>query len=117
MVWCFAIAADYWRETASRLDGPGIFSARDISIPGDISSAAYFVAAAALLPNSELLIENVGLNPTRTEFLSTFKSLGLNIEAGNTREESNEPVGNITCQVSLKRFRHKQFCPELRARK
>ena len=78
-----------------RLDGPGILSARDISIPGDISSAAYFVAAAALLPNSDLLIEDVGLNPTRTGFLSTFKSFGLNIEAGNTREESNEPVGSI----------------------
>ena len=78
-----------------RIDGPGTLAACDISIPGDISSAAYFVAAAALLPNSDLLIENVGLNPTRTGFLSTLKSFGLNIAAGNTREESNEPVGNI----------------------
>jgi 3-phosphoshikimate 1-carboxyvinyltransferase len=84
-----------------KINGPVTLSARDISIPGDISSAAYFVAAAALLPNSDLLIENVGLNPTRTGFLSAFRSFGLNIDVSNTREESNEPRGNI--HVSGKR--------------
>ena len=77
------------------VEGPANFSARRVSIPGDISSAAYFVAAAALLPNSELLLEDVGLNATRTEFLSLFKSLGLSIELVHTRDECNEPVGNI----------------------
>jgi len=75
--------------------GPANFSARPVTIPGDISSAAYFVAAAALLPNSELLIEDVGLNATRTEFLSVLKSFGLTIDLLHTRDESNEPVGNI----------------------
>ena len=77
------------------LEGPANFSARLVTVPGDISSAAYFVAAAALLPNSELLIEDVGLNATRTEFLSLFQSLGLSIDLVHTRDESNEPVGNI----------------------
>lgn len=77
------------------IEGPANFSACRVTIPGDISSAAYFVAAAALLPNSELLIQDVGLNPTRTEFLSLFKSLGLSIELVHTRDDCNEPVGNI----------------------
>ena len=77
------------------VEGPTNLTGRAVAIPGDISSAAYFVAAAALLPNSELLIEDVGLNPTRTEFLSLFKSFGQTIELVHTRDESNEPVGNI----------------------
>jgi 3-phosphoshikimate 1-carboxyvinyltransferase len=78
-----------------RMIGPGEFVARDLTIPGDISSAAYFVAAAGLLPNPDLMLENVGLNPTRTGFLSLFESLGLAIETTNVREESKEPLGNI----------------------
>ena len=77
------------------LDGPGILSARDITIPGDISSAAYLVAAATLIPNSDLLIEDIGLNPTRTAFLSLLESFGLSFSLVSTREESNEPRGNI----------------------
>ena len=50
------------------VEGPENFTGRSVTIPGDISSAAYFVAAAALLPNSELLVEDVGLNPTGLSF-------------------------------------------------
>lgn len=78
------------------VEGPAAFSARPVTIPGDVSSAAYFVAAAALLPNSEFLIEAVGLNATRTAFLSLLKSLGLTIDLVLTRDESNEPLGNIS---------------------
>lgn len=77
------------------LAGPGTLSGRDLTIPGDISSAAYFVAAAGLLSNSDLIIDNVGLNPTRTTVLSVFESLGLKCEVKNVREESNEPLGSI----------------------
>ncbi len=83
------------------VEGPADFSARPITVPGDISSAAYFVTAAALLPNSELLIQDVGLNGTRTEFLSLLKSLGLTIDLVHTRDESNESQGNI--RVSAER--------------
>ncbi|HVS20331.1 MAG TPA: 3-phosphoshikimate 1-carboxyvinyltransferase [Pyrinomonadaceae bacterium] len=77
------------------IEGPARFNARDISIPGDLSSAAYFVAAAALLPGSKLAIENVGLNATRDQFLSTLQSLGANISRGDPREDCNEPSGTI----------------------
>ena len=73
---------------------PG-FSGREVSVPGDISSAAFLIAAAALLPNSRLDIEGVGINPTRTMFLTQLQSLGLAIEIDETRNECNEPVGDV----------------------
>jgi 3-phosphoshikimate 1-carboxyvinyltransferase len=78
------------------LTGPQRLLGRDVSIPGDISSAAFLIAAAALLPGSDLAIEGVGLNPTRTQFLSTLRSLAMNIEVRDAHDESNEPVGTIS---------------------
>jgi len=78
---------------AVAIGGPARLSARDVSIPGDISSAAYFVAAAALLPDSLLKIAGVGLNPTRVLFLKQLQSLGLNVSPGEVWDEPNEPAG------------------------
>jgi 3-phosphoshikimate 1-carboxyvinyltransferase len=61
------------------LEPPAQLRAYDGTIPGDISSAAFFIAAAALLPGSNLEIQRVGLNPTRTQFLSTLRSLGVSV--------------------------------------
>jgi 3-phosphoshikimate 1-carboxyvinyltransferase len=77
------------------IHGPISFAAREVNIPGDISSAAFLIAAAALLPGSELEIEGVGLNPTRTQFLSTLRSVGLDVRITEIHEKCNEPVGNI----------------------
>jgi 3-phosphoshikimate 1-carboxyvinyltransferase len=74
---------------------PFELKARDFSVPGDVSSATFFVAAAALLPDSNLTIENVGLNATRAQILRTMRDLGARIEIANAREESNEPTGDI----------------------
>lgn len=74
--------------------GPMNLSARDVLIPGDVSSAAYFIAAAALLPQSFLEVNRVGLNPTRVSFLRNLAAFG-SIEVTDTREEANEPVGTI----------------------
>ena len=78
------------------LDGPARFTGGAITIPGDISSAAFFVAAAMLLPGSELVIEKVGLNPTRTTFLSVLSSWGADISQTELKVERGEPVGTIT---------------------
>jgi 3-phosphoshikimate 1-carboxyvinyltransferase len=75
------------------IEGPARLKARDVSVPGDISSAAYFVAAAALLPDSLLKIVGVGLNPTRVLFLKQLQSLGLNVGPGEVWDEPNEPAG------------------------
>jgi 3-phosphoshikimate 1-carboxyvinyltransferase len=77
------------------IDGPVIFDGSDIEIPGDISSAAFLVAAGALLSDSELEIDGVGLNPTRTQFLSTFRSLGLRVDSAPLHEKCNEPIGTV----------------------
>jgi 3-phosphoshikimate 1-carboxyvinyltransferase len=68
---------------------------QDCNIAGDISSAAFFIAAAALLAGSELTLEGVGLNPTRTQILDTLRKLGANVSIADERAESNEEFGEL----------------------
>ena len=83
--------------------GPAQLKARDVLIPGDVSSAAYFIAAAALLPGSYLEIRDVGVNPTRVMFLKQLRALGLDVtvtdskeeSVTDSKEESNEPIGTV----------------------
>jgi len=82
-------------ERFASVSGPASFDGRHVNIPGDISSAVYFVAAAALLDGSSLEIANVGLNPTRTMFLEQMRAFGFAIDTENLREECNEPRGAI----------------------
>ncbi|MCI0695637.1 3-phosphoshikimate 1-carboxyvinyltransferase [candidate division KSB1 bacterium] len=70
-------------------------SIASVFVPGDFSSAAFFLAAALLLPESELIIESVGLNPTRTAFLDFAKEMGAAIEIANIKNESYEPVADL----------------------
>ena len=84
----------------AKVTGPAQLHARDVSIPGDISSAAYFIAAAALLPESELHIYDVGLNPTRVAFLDQLHSMGFEVQVTQEREASNEPRGAICVRAS-----------------
>lgn len=84
------------------LDGPGRFNGGSITIPGDVSSAAYFVAAAMLLPESELTIEGAGLNPTRAAFLAVLSSWGAAISTANLQTERNEPYGTINVRGGIK---------------
>lgn len=74
--------------------------AQRLLIPGDISSAAYFIAAGLLVPNSELLIKNVGLNPTRAGILSVCRSMGGNITFINEKEEGGEPSADLLVRSS-----------------
>lgn len=82
-------------ELTITLYGPARFNGGAITIPGDISSAAFFIAAAMLLPGSDLVIENVGLNPTRAAFLNVLRSWGADISETDLRTERNEPVGTV----------------------
>ncbi len=66
----------------------------EIEVPGDFSSAAFFIAAALLLPDSELIIENVSVNPTRTAFLEVLREMGATVEITNLRNESYEPIAD-----------------------
>lgn len=74
--------------------------AQKIIVPGDISSAAYFMAAGLIIPNSEICIENVGINPTRDGILRVCQSMGGNISLENIREVCGEPVADMVVQHS-----------------
>lgn len=74
--------------------------ARDIVVPGDISSAAFFMVAALITPSSELLIRNVGVNPTRTGVIDILTAMGGNIQLLNQREISGEPVADLLVRSS-----------------
>lgn len=74
--------------------------AQKISVPGDISSAAYFIAAGLLVPDSEILIQNVGINSTRAGILKVCEDMGGDITLLNQRKESGEPVADILVKTS-----------------
>lgn len=73
---------------------------RRICVPGDISSAAYFIAAGLLLPNSEIMIKNVGINPTRDGILRVCKNMGADITLENVTDNGGEPVADIVVRYS-----------------
>ncbi len=70
------------------------FKARDFTVPGDFSSAAFWIVAVAARPGAELVIENVGLNPRRTALLDVMKRMGADIDVTVT-EAKGDPIGNI----------------------
>jgi 3-phosphoshikimate 1-carboxyvinyltransferase len=81
----------------------GKLHARSLDVPGDISSAVFFLAAASMLADSNLLIHNVGLNPTRTAILDVFASMGAAIQVVSLRSAHGEVVGDLSVKgTSLK---------------
>lgn len=84
-----------WNDKTIIVYGDDPLHSCDLVIPGDISSAAFFIAAAVVLPGSDLSIRNVGLNPTRTAFISLMSELGANINVSDKRLESSELVGSV----------------------
>ena len=84
-------------------NGGGKLQARSLDVPGDISSAIFFIAAASMFPDSNLLIHNVGLNPTRTAILDVFASMGAALQVVSLRSAYGEVVGDLSVKgTSLK---------------
>jgi len=81
------------------LDPPEGLHAVDICVPADISSAAFFLVAGAIVPGSEITIKNVGVNPTRTGILDVLKKMGADITQSNTQKAA-EPVCDLTVKYS-----------------
>jgi len=77
--------------------------AKQFYIPGDPSSAAFFIVAGLIAQNSEIMIKNVGINPTRTGFLDVLRSMGGNITVENERKIGGEPIGDIVVKSSALR--------------
>ncbi|MBM4128846.1 MAG: 3-phosphoshikimate 1-carboxyvinyltransferase, partial [Nitrospira sp.] len=70
----------------------------DITVPGDFSSAAFFIAGALLIKDSEIVLKGVGINPTRTGLIDVLRQMGADIEITGIREVSGEPVADIFCR-------------------
>jgi 3-phosphoshikimate 1-carboxyvinyltransferase len=93
------------REEGTRVSvagGQRLRSQGLLEIPSDISSAAFFLVAASIVPGSDLLVKNVGVNPTRTGVIDILVSMGADISLENRREQAGEPVADI-------RVRHRKL--------
>jgi 3-phosphoshikimate 1-carboxyvinyltransferase len=75
-------------------------SAANIHVPGDISSAAFFLVAGAIVPKSEIILKNVGLNPTRTGIIEVMKEMGADLELITSHNSAFEPFGDIKIKAS-----------------
>ncbi len=82
------------RPTISIEPNPAL-TGREIFVPGDISSAAYFLAAGLLIPGSEILLKNVGVNPTRDGMLRVCEAMGANIKRINETDTGGEPTADL----------------------
>lgn len=71
------------------------FRGREVYIPSDISSAAFFIVAATVIEGSSIVMKDVGINPTRTGVIDVLKDMGGNIEIRNIRTKNNEPIADI----------------------
>ena len=81
--------------------GEAVLQPQTIEVPGDPSSAAFFIVAALLVPGSDLTIENVGLNPTRAGLVGVLRAMGGHIEELNPRLVGGEPVADLRVRHSL----------------
>lgn len=99
MLSAFGIVVEQEGNSVS-IEGGQNLKATSIDVPGDISSAAFFLAAAAITPASEVLIKNVGINPTRTGILEVLKQMGAEFEELNNRIINSEPVADLLIRSS-----------------
>lgn len=92
-------ALDSTESTVSITPGRELYGQK-LTVPGDISSAAYFIAAGLIVPDSEILIENVGINPTRAGILKVCEDMGGDISLLNERTEGGEKIADILVRTS-----------------
>ena len=83
------------RDGAISVCGRARLTAQELTVPGDISSAAFFLVAGLLVPGSELTLQNIGLNPTRTAIVEFLRSIGGDITVLNSESRNGEPAGSL----------------------
>jgi len=84
-------------------NGSGKLTAKSLDVPGDLSSAVFFIAAASLFLDSNVLLHSVGLNPTRTAILDVFAEMGASIQIVNLKSAQGEIIGDLAVKGSLLR--------------
>ena len=101
MLRAFGAQIDVDPQTNSAtVTGYPTLQGQQVIVPGDISSAAFWLVAGAIVPDSELYIENVGINPTRTGILVALELMGADITLENRREVAGEPVADLRVKHS-----------------
>ena len=95
----FGYTVERDRATA-KISGGGSMSAGKIDVPADISSAAFFMVAASITPGSDLILEHVGLNPTRIGVVNILREMGGDITISNEKTVGGEPVGDIRIKAA-----------------
>lgn len=88
------------RDKEITITNKNVLHAIDVHVPGDISSAAFFFVAAAIVPGSELTLKNVGLNKSRSGIIDVMQQMGASFDITNERTVSGEPVGDLTVSYS-----------------
>ena len=83
----------------------GRLRAGPVSVPGDLSSAAFLLVAALIVPESDVTVENLGLNPTRTGVLDALHAMGANLEIEVTGQAMGEPIGSVRARWTGRRLR------------
>ena len=84
----------------AKVQGPARLEARELTVPGDLSSAAFFLVAGAIVPGSELILQGVGLNPTRATLIDFLISCGAEVRILNIQMQNGEPVGDLRVRGS-----------------
>jgi 3-phosphoshikimate 1-carboxyvinyltransferase len=100
MLKAFGYAVDVQGNKVT-VEGGGKLTATNIQVPADISSAAFFMVAAAITPNANVVLRQVGINPTRTGVIEILKQMGANISLENLGMAGGEPVADIRIQASV----------------
>ena len=114
MAQAFGVKLKVEGERSVVVEGGQRLSARDVRVPGDLSSAAFFLVAAAAILGSDLVIRGVGCNPTRSGVIDVLRRMGAGIEMTRQREEAGEPVADL--RIIGKKLRGVEIGPEMVAR-
>jgi 3-phosphoshikimate 1-carboxyvinyltransferase len=86
-----------------RVAGPAVLHGAEVDVPGDVSAAAFLLAAAALVPRSRIAVRGVGVNPTRTAFLDHLGRAGVRVTRENERTAAGEPVADLLVEAGALR--------------
>ncbi|ADF41132.1 3-phosphoshikimate 1-carboxyvinyltransferase [Priestia megaterium DSM 319] len=99
MLRAFGVDVEVDGTTVS-IEGGQSLRGTDVYVPGDISSAAFFLVAGAVVPNSRIVLKSVGLNPTRTGIIDVLQQMGARLTISNERIQNGEPIGDLTIETS-----------------
>lgn len=110
MLTCFGADVRSFEGGVSLVGRPRLL-AQELMVPGDISSAAFFMVAGLVTPGAELMIRNVGINPTRSGIIDILTAMGGQLELHDIREQSGEPVADI--QVRYSRLKGIEICGDM----